>query len=138
MEVYVGMWKYISGGHNLVTISSIHCNNLFSCGGQIRIISFIEDPYVIDIIISHLNLHFQTERPSPCCEFRQELLVAAEESWEYFWEWPGLSMVSFEDRAYPGLWEFVAWAYRIFFPVIEFIVLDMLLIFQDVSRWKFG
>ena len=43
-----------------------------SCGGQMRIISFIEDPKVIDKIILHLKLTFQAAQ--------QELLVTAEES----------------------------------------------------------
>ena len=37
-----------------------------SCGGQMRIISYIEDPEVIDRIITHLKLSFQAERPPPC------------------------------------------------------------------------
>jgi len=33
-----------------------------SCGGQMRIISFIEDPNIIDRIIVHLELTFNAER----------------------------------------------------------------------------
>jgi len=33
------------------------------CGAEMKIIAFIEDPEVIDKIISHRNLAFQAERP---------------------------------------------------------------------------
>ncbi len=36
-----------------------------SCGGQMRIISFIEEPKTIDRIIRHLELTFEAERPPP-------------------------------------------------------------------------
>jgi len=55
-----------------------------SCGGQMRIISFIEDPKVIDKIIRHLELSFLAERPPPSHAANKELLMAAEESEEYF------------------------------------------------------
>jgi len=55
-----------------------------SCGGQMRIISFIEDHKVIDRIIRHLELSFQAARPPPPHNVQQELLIAAEESGEYF------------------------------------------------------
>ena len=55
-----------------------------SCGGQMKIISFIEDPKAIDKIIRHLKLNFQAERPPPCHVAHQELLMAAEEQGEYF------------------------------------------------------
>jgi len=55
-----------------------------SCGGQMKIISFIEDPQVIDKIIRHLELTFEAERPPPPHHVQQELLMAAEESGEYF------------------------------------------------------
>jgi len=55
-----------------------------SGGGQMRIISFIEDPKVIDKIILHLKLTFQAARPPPPQFVRQELLMAAEERGEYF------------------------------------------------------
>jgi hypothetical protein len=48
-----------------------------------RIISFIEDPKVIDKIIIHLKLTFQAERPPPPQVVQQELLMAAEEREEY-------------------------------------------------------
>ncbi len=35
------------------------------CGGQLRIISFIENYKVIDKIIDHLKLTFKAERPPP-------------------------------------------------------------------------
>ncbi len=53
------------------------------CGGQIRIIAFIEDHKVIDRIIAHLKLTFEAERPPPQV-IQQELLLAVEESGEYF------------------------------------------------------
>ncbi len=55
-----------------------------TCGGQISIISFIEEPKTIDRIIRHLKLSFQTERPPPSHVAHQELLMATEESGEYF------------------------------------------------------
>ena len=55
-----------------------------SCGGQISIISFIEDHKIIDKIIAHLKLTFMAERPLPPQSLPQELLMAAEESEEYF------------------------------------------------------
>jgi len=55
-----------------------------SCGGQMRIISFIEDPKIIDRIIAHLGLTFDAERPLPPRVVQQELLMAAEEHEEYF------------------------------------------------------
>jgi len=50
------------------------------CGGQMRIISFIEDYKVIDKIIDHLKLTFKAERPPPP---RAQLSMAAEEQSEY-------------------------------------------------------
>jgi hypothetical protein len=55
-----------------------------SCGGRMRIISFIEDHKVIDRIIAHLELTFEAERPPPPRVVQQDLLMAAEESGEYF------------------------------------------------------
>ena len=55
-----------------------------SCGGQMKVISFIEDPKAIDKIICHLKITFQAERPPPSHVIHQELLVAAEEQGEYF------------------------------------------------------
>ena len=54
------------------------------CGGQMRIIAFIEDHKVIDRIIAHLKLSFHAERPPPPQFHQQELLMAAEEHEEYF------------------------------------------------------
>jgi hypothetical protein len=51
-----------------------------------RVISFIEDPQVIDKIIRHLKLSFQAERPPPCHAAHKELLIASEESGKYFRE----------------------------------------------------
>ncbi len=55
-----------------------------ACGGQMSIISFIEDHKVIDKIIRHLKLTFYAERPPPPHVVQQELLTAAEEREEYF------------------------------------------------------
>ncbi len=54
------------------------------CGGQMRIIAFIEEPKAIDKIIRHLKLSFQAERPPPSQLIQQELLVATEQWSEYF------------------------------------------------------
>ncbi len=48
------------------------------------VISFIEDSKVIDKIICHLRLSFIAERPPPPNNVQQELLMAADESGEYF------------------------------------------------------
>jgi hypothetical protein len=53
-----------------------------SCGGQMSIISFIEEPKTIDRIIGHLELTFEAERPPPPRVVQQDLLMAAEESGE--------------------------------------------------------
>lgn len=55
-----------------------------SCGGEMSIISFIEEPKTIDRIIRHLELTFEAERPPPPHNVQQELLMAAEERQEYF------------------------------------------------------
>ena len=48
------------------------------------IIAFIENHKVIDKIIAHLKLIFMAERPPPPQIAQQELLMAAEESGEFF------------------------------------------------------
>ncbi|MBL7113779.1 MAG: acid--CoA ligase [Bacteroidales bacterium] len=48
------------------------------------IISFIEEPKIIDRIIAHLELTFDAERPPPPQFVQQQLLMAAEEHEEYF------------------------------------------------------
>ena len=55
-----------------------------SCGGRMRIISFIEEPKSIDKITRHLKLSFQAKRPPSPQSIYQELLMAAEEKGEYF------------------------------------------------------
>ena len=55
-----------------------------SCGGQMKLIAFIEDPKAINKIICHLKITFQAERPPPSHVIQQELLMASEESREYF------------------------------------------------------
>jgi hypothetical protein len=42
-----------------------------------RIISFIEQPKIIDRIIRHFELTFEAERPPPPHNVRQELLRAS-------------------------------------------------------------
>ena len=54
-----------------------------TCGGQISIISFIEEPKTIDRVIRHLKLTFEAERPPPPRVVQQDLLIAAEENGEY-------------------------------------------------------
>ena len=55
-----------------------------SCGGQMRIISFLEEPKTIDRIIRYLELTFEAERPPQPHNVQQELLMAAEEKGGYF------------------------------------------------------
>jgi hypothetical protein len=55
-----------------------------TCGGQMSVISFIEEPKTIDRIIRHLELTFEAERPPPPRVVQQDLLMAAEEKGEYF------------------------------------------------------
>ena len=44
----------------------------------------MREELIIDKIIRHLKLTFQAERPPPDQAVQQELLMAAEESGEYF------------------------------------------------------
>jgi len=60
-------------------VDPILCPN---CGGQMRIIAFIEDYAVIDKIIRHLKLTFATERPPPP-HAQPQLTMVAEERVEY-------------------------------------------------------
>ncbi len=53
-----------------------------TCGGQMSIISFIEEPKTIDRIIRHLELNFEAERPPT--PHQQGFLMAAEEKGKYF------------------------------------------------------
>ena len=55
-----------------------------TCGGRMKIISFIEDHKVIDRIIRHLELSFEAERPPPPRVVQQDLLMAAEGNTEFF------------------------------------------------------
>jgi len=54
------------------------------CGGEMKVISFIEDHKVIDRIIGHLKLTFHAERPPPPQVVQHELVMAAEERGRYF------------------------------------------------------
>ena len=67
--------------HKVYEVDPLLCP---TCGGQMSIISFIEEPKTIDRIISHLELTFEAERPPPPRVVQQDLLMAAEESREYF------------------------------------------------------
>ncbi len=53
------------------------------CGGEMKVISFIEDHKVIDKIIAHLKLIFMAEQPPPSQVVQQELMMATEERGEY-------------------------------------------------------
>jgi hypothetical protein len=50
---------------------------LYSNGGKMSIISFIEEPKTIDRIIRHLELTFEVERPPTPRVVQQELLMAS-------------------------------------------------------------
>ena len=54
------------------------------CGGEMKVISFIEDHKVIDRIIGQLKLIFVAERPPPPQVVQHELVMAAEEREGYF------------------------------------------------------
>jgi len=47
------------------------------CEDKMSIISFIEEPNIIEGIIRHLELTFEVERPPPPHHVQQELLMAA-------------------------------------------------------------
>ena len=64
---------------NVYEVDPLRCP---ACGGQMSVISFIEEPKTIDRIIRHLELTFEAERPPP--PHQQELLMAAEEKGKYF------------------------------------------------------
>jgi len=66
---------------NVYEVDPLRCP---ACGGQMRIISFIEETKTIGRVIRHLELTFEAERPPPPHHVQQELLLAAEESGEYF------------------------------------------------------
>jgi len=51
-------------------------------GGQMSVISFIEETKTIDRILRHLELTFEAERPPP--PHQQGFLMAAEEKGKYF------------------------------------------------------
>jgi hypothetical protein len=53
-----------------------------SCGGQMRIVAFIEDHNAIDRIIRHLKLSFSAECPPPQ-QAQPQLAMTAEERVEY-------------------------------------------------------
>jgi len=106
MEVYLGMGKYISGGHNMVTIWKLIERRIFQllqinswteiicivyevdplicpkCDGEMRVVAFIKDYRIIDKIIKHLKLTFIGERLPPP-QAQPQLAMAAEERAEY-------------------------------------------------------
>jgi len=55
------------------------------CGGEMKVISFIEDHKVIDKIIAHLKLTFMAERPPPTQIVQKELQMAAGKKREYLY-----------------------------------------------------
>ena len=54
------------------------------CRGQMKVIAFLIDYAVVDRIIHHLKLTFVEDRPPPPHNVYQEVLIAAENSAEYF------------------------------------------------------
>jgi hypothetical protein len=69
------IWTPVSIAFYFLTpMDPLHCP---ACGGQMRIISFIEETKTIDRIIRHLELTFEAERPPP--PHQQGFLMAAEE-----------------------------------------------------------
>jgi len=54
------------------------------CGGAMEVVAFITDYQAGDRIIDHLKLRFIAEKPPPSHIASQELLMAAEDSAEYF------------------------------------------------------
>jgi hypothetical protein len=54
------------------------------CGGQMKVIAFLTDYAVVDRIIAHLKLTFAAERPPPPHIACSEVLMAAENSADYF------------------------------------------------------
>ena len=54
------------------------------CGATMKVIAFLTDYPVVDRIINHLQLTFVAERPPPPHIASQEVLLAAEQSAEYF------------------------------------------------------
>ena len=107
-----------------------------TCGGRMRIIAFIEEPKVIDKIIRHLKLIFATERPPPPRIVQQELLMAAEEREEYCW---GPLLLHFGDLRVESILNSMVCRLRLIcfaFLVFDLIVLGVILLFLDISRWK--
>ncbi len=54
------------------------------CGDKMKVVAFITDYQAVDRIIDHLKLTFVAEKPPPCHVFQQVVLMAAEESTDYF------------------------------------------------------
>ena len=54
------------------------------CGGTMKVIAFITEYAVVDRIIDHLKLTFVADKPPPSQVFEQVVLMAAEESGDYF------------------------------------------------------
>ena len=91
-----------------------------SCGGQMSIISFIEEPKIIDRITAHHELTFEAERPPPPHNVQEELLMAAEEREE-----SNLNLM---------VWRF--WFICFAFLVVDLVVLGVILLFLALSRLK--
>jgi hypothetical protein len=54
------------------------------CGGTMKVIAFLTDYAAVDRIIDHLKLTFLAAKPPPPHMAYQEVLLAAEQSAEYF------------------------------------------------------
>jgi len=86
-----------------------------------RIISFIEDPKVIDRIIRHLELTFEAERPPPPHHVQQELLMAAEGMGGIFLRACAAAFCSFEGRVY-----LIAEFFAYFVVFVFCLILDLI------------
>jgi len=67
--------------HKVYEVDPLICPK---CQGRMRVIAFITDYPVVDRIINYLKLTFVADKPPPPRISYQELLMATEESGEYF------------------------------------------------------
>jgi hypothetical protein len=54
------------------------------CGGRMKVIAFLTEYAVVDRIIDHLKLRFVAAKPPPSHVLTEVMLMAAEESGQYF------------------------------------------------------
>jgi len=73
-SAYVPAKRWAEMIRKVYKVDSLLCP---TCGGQMSVISFIEETKTIDRIIRHLELTFEAERPPP--PHQQGFLMAAEE-----------------------------------------------------------